>query len=69
MGWTKYYTSYGLGPNLANLFNDDDLVRFFILDDVKKFCYIIKEMSPDEKQKTKTYLRKNKQRNWIVYQL
>ena len=53
MGWTKYYISYGLGPNLANLFNDDDLVRFFILDDVKKFCYIIKEMSPDEKQKTK----------------
>lgn len=53
MGWTMYYTSYGLGPNLANLFNDDDLVRFFILDDVKKLCYIIKEMSPDEKQKTK----------------
>jgi|LauGreDrversion4_2_1035121.scaffolds.fasta_scaffold525814_2 hypothetical protein len=53
MGWTMYYTSYGLGPNLANLFNDDDLVRFFILDDVKKLCYIIKEMSPEEKQKTK----------------
>lgn len=53
MGWTMYYTSYGLGPNLANLFNEDDLVRFFILDDVKKLCYIIKEMSPEEKQKTK----------------
>lgn len=53
MGWTKYYTSYGLGPTLANIFNEDDLVRFFILDNEKKFCYIIKEMSVEEKQKTK----------------
>ena len=53
MGWTKYYTSYGLGPSLANLFNDDNLVRFFFIDNNKKLCFIIKEMSPDEKQKTK----------------
>ncbi len=53
MGWTKYYTSYGLGPSLAHLFNEDDLVRFFLIDNSKKICFIIKEMSPEEKQKTK----------------
>jgi len=53
MGWTKYYTSYGLGPSLAQLFNEDDLVRFFLIDNSKKLCFIIKEMSTEEKQKTK----------------
>ncbi len=53
MGWTKYHFSYGLGPSLAQLFNDDDLVRFFIIDTTNKFCYLIKEMSLKEKQKTK----------------
>lgn len=54
MGWTKYYQSYGLGPELANLFNDDNLVRFFLVDSERKFCFLIKEMSVDEKQKEKS---------------
>jgi hypothetical protein len=54
MGWTKYYQSYGLGPELANLFNDDNLVRFFLVDNERKFCFLIKEMSVDEKQKQKS---------------
>lgn len=53
LGWTKYYQSYGLGPSLANLFNDDDLVRFFLVDSERNYCFLIKELSPDEKQKTK----------------
>lgn len=54
MGWTKYSQSYGLGPQLANLFNDDNLVRFFFVDSDRKFCFLIKEMSVDEKQKSKS---------------
>jgi hypothetical protein len=53
LGWTKYYQSYGLGPSLANLFNDDNLVRFFLVDSERNFCFLIKELSTDEKQKTK----------------
>lgn len=54
MGWTKYCQSYGLGPTLANLFNDDNLVRYFLVDSDRKFCFLIKEMSVDEKQKEKS---------------
>lgn len=48
MGWTTYSTFRGLGltvgENIAyTLFEDDNLVRFFIVDSDVKKCYVIKE--------------------------
>jgi thiamine pyrophosphokinase len=52
MGWTKYCSSFGLGQSYANLFNDDRQVRYFLIDKERGFVFIIKEMTPDEKQKS-----------------
>lgn len=52
MGWTKYYSSFGLGQSYINLFNNDDQVRYFLIDKERSFVFIIKEMTPDEKQKS-----------------
>lgn len=52
MGWVKYSSMRGIGHG-SQLFDDDPLVRYFIdLKNYKK-CYIIKELSDDEKQKSK----------------
>jgi thiamine pyrophosphokinase len=51
MGWTRYYSSFGLGQPYINLFNEDDQVRYFLIDKERSFVFIIKEMTPDEKQK------------------
>lgn len=49
MGW--YEREYYL-PALINLFNDDDLVRYYLIDNNRKICFLIKEMSEEEKQNT-----------------
>jgi len=53
MGWVNYSTFRGIGLTIGEeiaytLFEDDQLVRFFIIDDRIKKCYLIKE-----KQSTK----------------
>lgn len=54
MGWVEYYYSIGIGlKHGLNLFESDDLVRFFIDIKDKKMCYLIKELSDFEKQKSK----------------
>jgi len=67
MGWVTYSQSRGIrlgnsitftkptkGPFLESVvFEDDPLVRFFFDDKEKKVCYVIKELSDKEKQKSK----------------
>lgn len=54
MGWVEYYYSIGIGlKHGLNLFESDDLVRFFIDVKDRKMCYLIKELSDFEKQKSK----------------
>jgi hypothetical protein len=53
MGWFLYHPSIGLGFDLPGIFHSDPLVRFFFIDKSKNKVYIIKEMTADEKQKTK----------------
>jgi len=56
MGWYDYSYSIGLGQRIGNkytLFESDPLVRFFIDREDISVCFIIKELSPSEKQKSK----------------
>jgi hypothetical protein len=56
MGWYDYSYSIGLGQKIGNkytLFDSDPFVRFFIDQESIKKCFIIKELSPQEKQKSK----------------
>lgn len=56
MGWYDYSYSIGLGQKIGNkytLFDSDPLVRFFIDQENIRKCFIIKELSPQEKQKSK----------------
>jgi hypothetical protein len=64
MGWVTYSQSRGirLGNTVTYIkptkepcvvFEDDPLVRFFFDDKEKKVCYVIKELSDKEKQKSK----------------
>jgi hypothetical protein len=67
MGWVTYSQSRGIrlgntltyikptkGPFLESVvFEDDPLVRFFFDDKEKKVCYVVKELSDNEKQKSK----------------
>lgn len=52
MGWISYskFRGIGLGPRF---FDGDPLVRFFINFKEKNICYLIKELTRDEKQKHK----------------
>lgn len=52
LGWVKYSPSRGIGLG-PKFFTDDPLIRYFILLNEKNICYLIKELSEDEKQKTK----------------
>lgn len=52
MGWVNYSIHRGIGHG-PQLFADDPLVRYFIDLKPYKICYIIKELSDDEKQKSK----------------
>jgi hypothetical protein len=40
-------------PKNGVVFEDDPLVRFFFDDKEKKVCYVVKELSDNEKQKSK----------------
>lgn len=51
VGWFMYSTGSGLGSGLNSIFQNDKWVRFFHIDGDTVF--IIKEMTPKEKQKTK----------------
>lgn len=65
MGWITYSQSRGIRignsitftkpikPLEGVLFDEDPLVRFFFDDKEKKVCYVIKELSDNEKQKSK----------------
>ncbi len=54
MGWVTYSQVRGIGLMLKHsLFENDPLVRFFIDISDKKKCYVIKELSESEKQKSK----------------
>jgi hypothetical protein len=54
MGWVDYYYSTGIGlKHGLNLFESDDLVRFFIDIKDRGMCFLIKELSDFEKQKSK----------------
>ena len=55
MGWYNYTTSLGIGQKYPgySLFESDPLVRYFIDVVEDKKCYLIKELSPKEKQKSK----------------
>lgn len=58
MGWYTYSQHRGIGLTIStkivsNLFENDPLVRFFIIDSDVKLCYVIKELSEKEKQKSK----------------
>lgn len=65
MGWITYSQSRGIRigssitftkpvkPLEGVVFEDDPLVRFFFDDKEKKVCYVIKELSDNEKQKSK----------------
>ena len=54
MGWVDYYYSIGIGLKQGlNIFESDDLVRFFINIPHRKMCYLVKELSDFEKQKSK----------------
>lgn len=61
MGWVEYSMSRGVGihyqshstnKSIIQPFADDSLVRFFINMEDQYICYIIKEFSAEEKQKT-----------------
>lgn len=56
MGWFEYSYSIGLGLDIGlnySLFESDELVRFFIDRKSMKKCFVIKELSEEEKQKSK----------------
>jgi hypothetical protein len=53
MGWWLYYPNLGLGLDYPGLFTNDYMVRFFFIDKERERIFIIKEMTPEEKQKTK----------------
>ena len=63
MGWTRYYSSFGLGQHYINLFSDDNQVRYFLIDKDRSLAFIIKEMTPEEKQKN------NSEYNFIRFNL
>lgn len=53
MGWYNYSYSIGIGLDIGlnySLFESDELVRFFIDRNSMKKCFVIKELSDDEKQ-------------------
>lgn len=52
MGWVNYSLIRGIGHG-PQVFTDDPLVRYFIDLKPYKTCYIIKELSDAEKQKSK----------------
>lgn len=52
MGWVNYSAHRGIGHG-PQVFADDPLVRYFIDLKPYKTCYLIKELSDDEKQKSK----------------
>jgi hypothetical protein len=52
LGWVNYSPSRGIGLG-PKVFTDDPLVRYFILLNEKNICYLVKELSDDEKQKSK----------------
>lgn len=58
MGWCTYSQYRGIGLTISDkivstLFEDDPLVRFFIIDADIKICYVIKELSEKEKLNSK----------------
>lgn len=53
MGWCSYDPTLGLGLDYPGLFTNDYMVRFFFIDKERELIFIIKEMTPDEKQKAK----------------
>ena len=46
MGWTTYSLSRGIGGSNPNLYNNDEMVRFFIFSGDKLF--VIKELNSEE---------------------
>lgn len=54
MGWWLYHPNLGLGFDYPGLFVNDNWVRFFFIDKSNDMIFIIKEMTPKEKQKTKS---------------
>lgn len=69
MGWLNYSNHRGIGEGL-NAFDSDLLVRYFIHAKSYKICYLIKELSNDEKQKSKNLYKfikmdYNDQKNYI----
>lgn len=53
IGWFSYHPSVGLGIEFPGLFNDDGFVKFFFIDKSKNLVFLIKEMTSEEKQKSK----------------
>ena len=51
MGWTPYSMSRGIG--LPNIFEGDDLVRYFIFNKSSSICYLIKEQKQKKKKSYK----------------
>jgi len=59
LGWITYSQSRGIRignaihkvvPNYPIYFEDDPYVRFFYNDKTRMLCFVIKELSPSEKQ-------------------
>ena len=61
MGWMEYSSTRGLYVNRStrsnlrsyNLFDDDDEVRYFIEFEKRNDFFVIKELTKEEKQKSK----------------
>lgn len=52
MGWQKYYKSCNPPGLSMPIFNEDDMLRFFLDDKKDKIYYFIKELTAREKQKS-----------------
>lgn len=52
LGWVKYSPTRGIRLG-RKVLTYDPLIRYFILLNKKNICYLIKELSDEEKQKTK----------------
>lgn len=52
LGWVNYSKSRGIGLG-SSFFFDDPLVRYFILLEDRKICFILKELDSNEKQISK----------------
>lgn len=52
MGWQKYYKSCNPPGLSMPIFNEDDMLRFFLNDSKDKIYYFIKELTVKEKQKS-----------------